>query len=138
MFPCAGIWDVKSRYLVDCVLQTLASLELGLVGSCNLDGFSGARVAPRRSFAMRNAEGAKTNKTDFLFAGKSSGNGIKNTVYGFGRISFGKACVAGDGGNEIVFIQGINPPLVFESMKTVLVSLKAGFRTSLKNRLHND
>jgi len=86
----------ETPVLVDRVLQTLASLELGLVGRRNLDAFAGPRVTARGRGALGHTEGAEADQA-------------VNRARGIG---FGQAGAIGNGCDQIILVQLKGPLLL--------------------------
>lgn len=102
----------ETPVLVDRVLQTLASLELGLVGRRNLDAFAGPRVTARGRGALGHTEGAEADQADFVTALQSASDRVENAVNCACGIGFGQAGAVGNGCDQIILVQLKGPLLL--------------------------
>jgi len=89
--------DNAINLFVDGVLETFTSLELGLDGSLDLDGFAGTRVASGGRLTMGNAERTEADEANFRAALERASDGIKNCINSFRCVCFGKTGATGDG-----------------------------------------
>lgn len=96
-------------YLVDSVLEALASLELGLGRCLDLHGLASARIAAGRCLALCNRERAEADEANFVTLLQRSGDRIENTFDGLGRITAGKATGICNCADEIILIHYGNP-----------------------------
>lgn len=97
------------RRSVDRVFQAFTCLELRLLGSRNLYGRPGPRIAAGRCLAIGDAERAKTNEANGVAALQCFFDIVENCIDCLCRIGFGQAGVTGDGRNKIVFIHCRTP-----------------------------
>lgn len=97
--------------LVDCVLQTLTSLEFGLGRSGDGHRFAGARVTAGRGLALRDRESAKAHKANIVAFLESGSDGVENSLNSLAGICFGETSLIGDFGDKFVLIHMVYAPL---------------------------
>src|SRR5262249_32268962 len=93
---------------VDRVFQTLAGLELGLIGSRDLDFGAGRRVTARAGFALGDGEGAETDQPNLIASLQRCGDRVEYGVHSLASLSLGNLRLIGDHADQIVFVHWVS------------------------------
>ena len=100
----------SSGPLVERLLERLACFELRHIGRRNGDSLTGARVAPLRGGATRDAEGSEAHQANLSPPLKRLDDAIKNSLNGFRRISLRQPRLSGHDCGKIVLVHLYGPP----------------------------
>ena len=95
-----------TELLGDGVLQSLAGLENGQLGSGDLDLFLGAGVAANAGGASLGLERAKTDQLDLLTLSQGLGDDFQRSADNGLGVLLGQAGLFGNGSNEFSLIHG--------------------------------
>jgi len=90
--------------LVYSILQSLARLELGLLGRRNFDGFASARITSFGRLALNDRKGTESNKTDFAIFLQTLGDDFQDGINGTCGIRFGDVDIIGYGRNQFILV----------------------------------
>ena len=102
-----------SKLLGNGVLQSLAGLEHGQLGSGDLDLFLGAGIAADAGSASLGLEGAKANQLDLLALSQGLGDDFDGSADNGLSVLLGQTGLLGNGGNEFSLINSKFPPKYF-------------------------